>query len=1143
MKQNKLLQKQIKRLLPAELAEQPVMVEFLKTINDSYNAYERDNELSERAFKISEEEYIEINTQLKKETELKRISINKLKESIDFVEEDGLQPVWKDNSLLEVVVYLNQQISKRKAAESKLASTANRLSALIRNMHTGILAEDENRRIVLTNKIFCEMFSIQAPPEALTGSDCSQSAEQSKHLFKDPETFIQRINQLLTDKKVVVGDELELADGRTLLRDYVPIYVNDLYQGHLWNYTDITYRKKTETELRQSSLVASANKNGVILTDNFGKVTWVNEGFSKLTGYSFKESLGNTPVELLRGPDTNIEEIRKMVTLFYTGQPFDIELICIKKDGTPFWANVKGQAVLDADMKVQQYFAIVEDISSEKDTKNRLQEMESRFKIAFEKIGDNVWEHDFATGKTFFSKSDNIFLEETLEKSSNQAELWWNSVHPEDIGLLTENDKKYKSGAIDSHSLEYRVVHKNGMVRWVLDRGVVIEKDKNGLPLKIIGTHTDITERKNSEQALRMNEEKYRSIIANMNLGLLEVDSNEEIQYANQSFCDISGYPLDELLGKKASLLFVRGENLEHIEQKNSIRKKGVSDAYEIIVKNKRGEVKWWLISGAPRYNDEGELVGSIGIHLDITEQKQLELELLEARELAEESSRTKELFLANMSHEIRTPMNAILGMSRQLQKSDLNERQQFFLNVIKNAGEHLLVIINDILDISKIESGLLQLEHIGFKLSDEVLHTMQVMHHRAEEKGIQFTHEIDSDIPEILLGDPFRLKQILLNLVSNSIKFTDRGRVTIRCKKGKIIRDKQHININVTDTGIGMDKEFLKNVFTKFLQEDKTISRRYGGTGLGMSISKQLAEMMGGTIEIESEKGKGTSVTVCIPFETGTSIQVPEKEEIIIKASALQGKKILLVEDNEMNRLVATTVLANYGPLISEVQNGLEAVEALTKNNYDLVLMDVQMPVMDGLEATARIRQEVNKTIPIIALTANAIKGESKRCLDAGMNDYVSKPFEEEELIRKIGFWLGKEVSTLAGTSTTHEVKELYSLSKLNEIGRGNKDFIKKMISLFIDQTPAATDSIKSAYTSNDFSKVKAVAHRIKPSIDNMEIHSLKSEIRQIESLAGENQSSPELTSLINHLDLTITLVVEDLLKNEALAIKNPIA
>lgn len=1394
MKLNKLLERQVKKLLPLEFADNNQLRQFLLAINDSYNAYERDNELTDRAFKLSEEEYILINKELKSENELKKISISKLKETITSLGDTEVSNTSDD--LLDVVKYLEKQVSKRKEAELEFSTAANRLTSLIINMQEGILVEDDKRHIALTNLFFCDLFNISASPQSLAGTDCSGFAEQAKHLFKKPDAFVKRITRLITEKKLVINDELELVDGRYFERDYVPIYISGEYKGHLWKYRDITERKKAirdieqseltnrlimngaldaiitmstdgcitfwnpqaekifgwkekevigkklteiivpyqfreahekgmehyrrtshgpvlnrqieitalnknnkefpvelsiipvklneteffcsfirdiserkkaekkikaseelwqfalegagdgvweynfitkevffskqykkmlgfeesefgndaqewlnrihpedleiiyavdrdyfdkkitshqreyrmlhkdgnyrwildrgkiinysadgkpqriigthsditqrkenEEELKRLALVASANNNGVIFTDTNGIITWCNEGFCNTSGYDKEEIIGKTPVELLKGELTGKENLQKMIDLFSSGLDFDIELICYRKDKSWFWGRSKGQSVSDRKGNVLQYFAIVEDITLEKETQQKIADFEYRFRMALEQIGDNVWEHDMVTGKTYFSNTSGSLLNYLPDQSEDNAALWWNQTHAEDRKYLFENDEKYRSGEINHHILEYRIVTKEGAVHWVLDRGVVIEKDNNGKPLKIVGTHTDITERKLAEQLLKINEEKYRGIIANMNLGLLEVDNEEVVQYANQSFCNMCGYDADELIGRKASLLFTRGENIEVIEAKNDLRKKGISDAYEIAMKNKRGEIRWWLISGAPRFDDKGTLVGSIGIHLDITEQKALELELLDAREAAEQSARTKELFLANMSHEIRTPMNAILGMSRQLNKTELNSTQHFYLDTINKAADHLLVVINDILDISKIEAGKLSLENIGFKPDEVIRHCMTVMSHRAEEKGLRLVKDTVPGFCPVFIGDPYRFTQVLLNLISNAVKFTDKGSVTVSCKLLPPENTKQTLVLSVIDTGIGMDEDFLKNLFQKFTQEEKTTARKYGGTGLGMSISKQLIELMEGTVEVESKKGAGTTITVAIPFTVGSLSDIPAENSETADTAVLEGKHILLVEDNEMNRLVATTVLSGTGVIVTEAENGLEAILLLKENKFDLVLMDVQMPVMDGLEATAKIRSEVDSTIPIIALTANAIKGESDRCRDAGMNDFLSKPFEENDLIQKICHWIGKEQhNTTDKTATVKKAvpnnEKLYNLGNLKKISQGNSEFLKKMIALFSQQAPQSVKEMKEALQKKEFDKVRAIAHKIKPAIDNMGISSLHKTIREIERNAAEATDIFMLTDDISLTEQVITDVTLQLEK-----------
>lgn len=880
MKWNKLLERQMRKHLPAHLQDDEKLMQFLQVINTSYNSYERDHDLSERAFKISEEEFVAVNNQLKEELSVKRLSIAQLKEAIQGVAENSLS--LDSDSLLDIVQYLQQQIQLRKEAEATRATTANRLAFLISNMQTAILVEDENRHIVLTNQVFCDMFGIPVPPELLTGADCSGAAEQNKVLFAQPEQFVHRIAELLQQKKVVVNEELRLADGRVFERNYIPIFIDDVYKGHLWNYKDIT-------------------------------------------------------------------------------------------------------------------------------------------------------------------------------------------------------------------------------------------------------------ERMLAQQAVKRREEKYRNIIANMNLGLMEVDINGMVQYVNHRFCEMSGYATDELTNRKVTQLLTFGENSDLIQQKAELRKKGISDAYELAVKNKRGELKWWIISGAPLYDDAGELAGSIGIYLDFTDRKKLEFDLYQARELAEQSDRAKENFLASMSHEIRTPMNAILGMSRQLEKTAMDSTQRRYLQTIHTATDHLMVVINDILDMSKIHAGMLHLESIGFNMEGVIRHAVQVMLPRAEEKGITLTAAFEKGISPVLLGDPHRLNQVLLNLMSNAIKFTAKGEVQVSCSIEETLPGRQLLKVVVKDTGIGMDAVFLSTLFDKFSQEDASVARKYGGTGLGMAITRQLVELMKGHIFVNSQKGVGTQISFIIPFSTGTTADLPEAPGKAANYSVLQGKRVLVAEDYEMNRLVVSTLLKQYGVHITEAVDGAQAIELLQAQPFDLVLMDVQMPVMGGIDATLYLRKQLQLTLPVIALTANAVKGESERCIGAGMNAYVSKPFEEADLISAMITCLDGQAAVKEHAAVVPLAESglpLYSLEKLQKLGEGDTGFIHKMIQLFITQVPASAHSLQQALNSGNFEQVRALAHKIKPAISNMDIHSLKEVVRNIEVTAEKEPGHAMLPVWADTLVKVVDEVADDLKK-----------
>lgn len=770
-------------------------------------------------------------------------------------------------------------------------------------------------------------------------------------------------------------------------------------------------------------------------------------------------------------------------------------------------------------------------ISKQKQFEVELKASRELWQFALEGAGDGVWDYDFQTRKIFFSKRYKQMLGYEENEFADDPEEWMSRIHPEDIHLVMKTDQEYFFKKMANHVVEYRIRHKNGEYIWVLDRGMVVNRTAEGLPARIIGTHTDITKRKLAEQALTIREEKYRNILANMNLGLLEVDNNEIIKFANQSFCDMSGYTISEMIGQKAASLFTPTESVDLLEQKNELRKKGVSDAYELVVFNKKRERKWWLISGAPRYNDSGELVGSIGIHLDITDRKKLELELNEAKIVAEHSVQIKEAFMASMSHEIRTPMNAIMGMGKQLEKTALNEQQRFYLHTINQAADNLLVIINDILDISKIEAGKLELEQQAFEPREVLLHAARVMQLRIEEKGLELQVDIDENIAQVLLGDSHRINQILLNLISNAVKFTEKGGVTISAHLQKQMGNVQVVEFRVRDSGMGIGHDFIDHIFDKFSQEDLNTARKYGGTGLGMAITKELVELMHGDISIKSKKNIGTEILISLPLTMGEAEDLPSKLGHFVNSKSLEGLKILLAEDNEMNRLVAVTVLEHYGIVVTQVKNGAEALKILKKERFDLILMDMQMPVLDGLEATRRIRSDLKLSTSIIALTANAIRGEAERCLEAGMNGFISKPFVEHDLINAIASQLGLEkksaIESVASQPDQIYTIPLFSLEKLTKISSGDESFIHKMIGLFLTKMPAYRVQMREAFMLGNISEIKALAHKIKPTVDSLEIHLLKDVIRALENIPLSGVNLERTERLISEFEGVIDQVV----------------
>lgn len=510
---------------------------------------------------------------------------------------------------------------------------------------------------------------------------------------------------------------------------------------------------------------------------------------------------------------------------------------------------------------------------------------------------------------------------------------------------------------------------------------------------------------------------------------------------------------------------------------------------------------------------------------------------IAKAKKKAEESERFKQQFLANMSHEIRTPMNAVMGMTNLLIDKKHLPEQMKYLSGIRKSSDTLLHIINDILDLSKIEAGKMDLEQIDFSIHDVSQQVLDTLQHKAEEKGLQLVSTI-RNIPKVVVGDPVRLNQVLMNLMGNAIKFTEKGSVELRITSvdGKT-------KFEVIDTGIGIPKDKLNTVFENFSQANSSDTRKYGGTGLGLSISKQLVELHGGNISIESELGKGS----CFSFEVTYLIGSEEKyfEQLRagdIDGSVLNGLRILLADDNEYNRTVANDTLTSKASVtITEAHNGKEALELLQNKDFDIILMDVQMPMMDGYEATRQIRKlssEKNKT-PIIALTASVIRSDLDKCKEAGMNDYVPKPFKTSELISAIAKATGRKVSA-SHTKTQNiehrikneEVDSVTDLTYLTNFCEGDKVRMKKYINIFLTSVPSFTDTINEALAKDDLIEIANQVHGYKTKLVMMGMNDTKDISVKIERQCREGATKEEAKEKIMTLLAHIKQATDELAK-----------
>ena len=530
---------------------------------------------------------------------------------------------------------------------------------------------------------------------------------------------------------------------------------------------------------------------------------------------------------------------------------------------------------------------------------------------------------------------------------------------------------------------------------------------------------------------------------------------------------------------------------------------------------------KWEELSPEKLYLFAGEKL--------LENSKQPAQEFISTQVAGEEPADVKEMFLATMSHEIRTPMNAIISMSNQLSQTTLSNDQDYYLQTIQTASKKLLGIIDDMLEVSVLNAGQLQLEHIGFDLSVILSEVMQMVEDDAQKKGLAIAYQLPQNpvLSPVLTGDPYRIKQVVENLMSNAIKFTESGSVRLTVSVLNEEPDYQEIEIAVTDTGIGMAPEFISRLFDSFSQEHESVSREYGGTGLGMSISRKLVDEMGGHFKVESEKGVGSTISFLIKLQKGSSTDLPQLIKRTYDEELFAGRRILIVDDNEMNRLVATTILLNCGAQVLNAEDGQMALDMVEEDFYDIILMDIQMPVLDGYETTRTLRRQ-HYTGRIIALTASVAPGEREKCIAAGMNDYLTKPIDEDLLIAVVGGWMeSKEAVPLPEPEVA---APLYSLEGLRVISKGREDFVTRMIEMFCQQVPEALSNLNACFQQNDLAQVSKLAHKLKSTVDHLEIKSIQRTIRNIETLSEDQGSREELTVMVDEVNAVLNRVIESL-------------
>ncbi len=726
------------------------------------------------------------------------------------------------------------------------------------------------------------------------------------------------------------------------------------------------------------------------------------------------------------------------------------------------------------------------------------------------------------------------------------GKTFFDFVHPKNLTeFKSEFDNSIHSQEV--HKIEYQFLCANGKFKYLESNSINL-MDKEGVEGLILDCR-DITEKIQTNNELKKQQHFIQQVI-DTDPNLIYVKNEDgKLDLINQAVADLHGASKEnviEMLNAKVT------ENPDELYNESKADTESILRGDEIIVEESftlpGGELRWFQTTKKALPAEEGR-IQMLSISVDITQRKKDAEELLSVQ-------KAKEQFLANMSHEIRTPINGIAGLINLLAETNPNLEQKKYLSGIQSSAENLKVIINDILDFSKIESGKLNFEKIGFIAENQISSVIETFKYRTDEKGLELSYHIEQEAKAVLLGDPVRLNQILMNLIGNAVKFTYAGFIKVAALVESQKKNKIMLRFEVSDSGIGIPDDKIKSIFDSFRQADESVTRRFGGTGLGLAICKQLVELQGGTIGVKSVEREGTTFYFTIPYDKAKPKDIEklnsnhEAKMNIKDLGSFDSLSVLLVEDNDINQMYSSNILKKWNCQVDIAANGYIALEKLRKNHYDLILMDIQMPVMDGMETTRNIRNNFispKADLPIIALTANAIKGDNVKCLEVGMNDYLPKPFVPEELFNKIikltkikprelDAAVEQNQSQIDTVKNDNRLKTIVDLSYLKDISDNDEEFVKEMIQSFMENSPLMIAQIKQSAAKQDWEEVGKIAHKIKPSIVFMGINSIKDVVETIESNGMKHKNVDQIPDLIKKLEAACIQANEELKKEEIL-------
>lgn len=1031
--------------------------------------------------------------------------------------------------------------------------------------------------------------------------------------------------------------------GRTIQISHV-VMIFEGKKAILEVFNDITEQEKAQVTLVKSrdfyltlfeKFPALIWRAGTDAKCNYFNLTWL-----EFTGRTLEQESGDGWAEGVH-PDDLQRCIDIYLKAFGNREPFAMEYRLRHHSGEYRWILDNGQPFQDIDGKFDGYVGACYDISERRRMSEAIQESEERHRQLIELLPDAVLVHSHE--RIIYANHAAVQLLNCKSIEEIMGREIMDFVHPEFRTVKKNRLQRIVETGEAAPLTEEEFIQADGNIIHV---EVASKRFVFNSTPSVLSVIRDVTESKRAEDELR----KLSRAIEQSPSSIVITDTNGTIEYANPYFSRLTGYSLDEVIGQNPRVL-----------KSGEMPPEGYRELWETITsgrewrgefhnRKKNGELYWEYASISPIRDAQGKITHFLAVKEDMTELKKATEELHQAKEAAEAANQAKSEFLANISHEIRTPMNGVIGMTELLLGTELDLEQRDYLKMVQSSADDLLTLINDILDFSKIEAGKFELDTIDLNLQEIVEKTVETFALRVQSKGLELLSFVDPKIPEVLVGDPMRIRQILINLLGNAVKFTEKGEIEIRVALENITDGCCNVHFSIRDTGIGISKEKMDRLFKSFSQVDGSTTRKYGGTGLGLAISKKLAELMGGAIGVDSRQGQGSTFFFSLPIKMGDAgcvnsaevfdgvkilvvdqnvssrgilrdlleswglkadfeerwmnvverLQVanlagdpfrilimnvllplkdainfvdefrdPQKfgdlsivlltaakpypdchdilyvskpvkqsellkrlkqkrlsdDEDITKRSelvreataciALGNTRILLAEDNMINQKLMISLLQKMGCRIRAVANGLDAVSALDVDDFDVILMDVQMPEMDGFEATARIRQletERGGHIPIIALTAHVMKGDREKCLAAGMDDYLSKPIKRDELERIIKKYSSFIEYAVAASPPPIPIQSApLDWLSLVDMMNGDEELAESLVQQYIEEAQAQIEELRDAADKNDFKSIAAAAHRLKGVSGNLGVKTVYDLTAKLERLAKEEELEQE--------------------------------